>query len=327
MAASKPKPRSVVDILMSQMTEVAKAKKEGTATTADAFSTSNFLRQFRDNDSREIQQLSAAQFMKVWEHYDEDGNGYIEGIELDGFLREFVESVNNVDSGPEVVSDSMMTELKQCFLEAYDDNKDGKIEIRELAQLLPMEENFLLLFRFDNPLESSVEFMKLWHQYDSDNSGSIEADELKNFLRDLLKEAKKSQEVTEDQLIQYTDTLLSVFDSNKDGKLQLSEMAKLLPVRENFLNRQIFKGSTKLTKDDIERVFNLYDRDGNGSIENEELGGFLKDLLELVKRDYDTGDLKDFEDIIMKGCDFNKDGKISKKELTMILLALSKQES
>lgn len=243
-----------------------------------------------------------------------------------------MESVNNVDTGPEVVSEAMMTELKECFLEAYDDNKDGKIEIRELAQLLPMEETFLLLFRFDNPLESSVEFMKLWHQYDSDNSGSIEADELKNFLRDLLKEAKKSQEVSEDQLIQYTDTLLAVFDSNKDGKLQLSEMAKLLPVRENFLNRQIFKdgddlGSAKLTKDDIERVFNLYDRDGNGTIENEELRGFLKDLLELVKKDYDTKDLKDFEDIIMKGCDFNKDGKISKKELTMILLALSKQET
>lgn len=329
MAASKPKQRSIVDILKSQMTEVAKAKKEGTVTTTDAnpFQASNFLRQFRDKDSRELQQLSAAQFMKVWEHYDDDGNGYIEGTELDGFLREFVESVNNTDTGPEVVSDAMMTELKQCFLEAYDDNKDGKIEIRELAQLLPMEENFLLLFRFDNPLDSSVEFMKLWHQYDSDNSGSIEADELKNFLRDLLKEAKKSQEVTEDQLIQYTDTLLSVFDRNKDGKLQLSEMAQLLPVRENFLNRQIFKGSTKLTKDDIERVFNLYDRDGNGSIENEELRGFLKDLLELVKKDYDTTDLKDFEEIIMKGCDFNKDGKISKKELTMILLAISKQET
>ena len=61
------------------------------------------------------------------------GNGYIEGNELDGFLREFVESVNNTDSGPEVVSDAMMTELRQCFLEAYDDNKDGKIEIREVV--------------------------------------------------------------------------------------------------------------------------------------------------------------------------------------------------
>lgn len=66
-----------------------------------------------------------------------------------------------------------------------------------------MEENFLLLFRFDNPLDSSVEFMKvlfilnllvqmcvllllflllqIWREYDSDGSGYIEADELKVF--------------------------------------------------------------------------------------------------------------------------------------------------
>jgi hypothetical protein len=30
------------------------------------------------------------------------GNGYIEGKELDGFLREFVSSVNNSETGPEV---------------------------------------------------------------------------------------------------------------------------------------------------------------------------------------------------------------------------------
>lgn len=61
----------------------------------------------------------------------------------------------------QALTDDMLVELKSCFLEAYDDNQDGKIDIRELAQLLPMEENFLLLFRFDNPLESSVEFMKV----------------------------------------------------------------------------------------------------------------------------------------------------------------------
>jgi len=44
-------------------------------------------------------------------------------------------------------------------------------------------------------------------------------------------------------------------------------------------------------------------------------------------QDYDTKDLVDFEETILKGCDFNKDGKISRKELTMILLALSKQSS
>lgn len=44
-------------------------------------------------------------------------------------------------------------------------------------------------------------------------------------------------------------------------------------------------------------------------------------------QDYDANDLADFEETILKGCDFNRDGKISKKELTMILLALSKQTS
>ncbi|XP_071448200.1 calbindin-32 isoform X2 [Hetaerina americana] len=284
----------------------------------------NFMRQFRDPQSRELKKLSANQFMEVWSHYDRDGNGYIEGTELDGFLREFVSSANATDVSPEVVSDAMLGELKQCFMEAYDDNQDGKIDIRELAQLLPMEENFLLLFRFDNPLESSVEFMKIWREYDTDGSGYIEADELKNFLRDLLKEAKRINDVSEDKLIEYTDTMLQVFDANKDGRLQLSEMAKLLPVKENFLCRQVFKGATKLTKDDIERVFSLYDRDNNGTIENEELRGFLKDLLELVKKDYDAQDLQDFEETILRGCDYDEDGKISKKELTMILLALAK---
>ena len=119
-------------------------------------------------------------------------------------------------------------------------------------------------------------FIQLWYQYDSDKSGYIEADELKvcrelkikeniillyyikSFLHDLLFEARRSQEVTEEKLIEYTDTLLQIFDNNKDGKLQLSEMAqyvsqlyyfinrefsihRLLPVKENFLTRQIFK--------------------------------------------------------------------------------------
>lgn len=284
----------------------------------------NFMRQFRDKNTRELKNLTASQFVEVWSHYDKDGNGFIEGRELDKFLREFVSSVNFNDVEPEqVVSDSMMAELKECFMEAYDDNKDGKIEIRELAQLLPLEESFLLLFRFDNPLESSVEFMKIWREYDTDGSGFIEADELKNFLKDLLREARK-ETVDEDKLIEYTDTLLQIFDSNKDGKLQLSEMAKLLPVKENFLCRSAFKGASKLTREDIERVFNLYDRDRNGTIENEELKGFLKDLLELVKKDYDAQDLDEFQEAILRGCDFNKDGKINKKELTMILLALAK---
>lgn len=93
-------------------------------------------------------------------------------------------------------------------------------------------------------------------------------------------------------------------------------------------------------------------QDNNGTIENEELRGFLKDLLELVKKvtnklflhvplniakcrhkyinllyhfqDYDAQDLLDFEETILRGVDYNQDGKINRKELTMILLAIAK---
>ena len=36
-------------------------------------SSSNFLRQFRNAESRELNKLSAVQFIEVWDHYDNDG--------------------------------------------------------------------------------------------------------------------------------------------------------------------------------------------------------------------------------------------------------------
>ncbi|GLH03566.1 Calbindin-32 [Gryllus bimaculatus] len=194
----------------------------------------NFLRQFRDPHSRELRRLSAHQFMDVM--VISKARNWTASCENSCLLRTKQMSVlsgcwralawaargrggagrsaapkgvsAHTCTHAQAVSDAMLQELKRCFLEAYDDNQDGKIDIRELAQLLPMEENFLLLFRFDNPLESSVEFMKIWREYDSDGSGYIEADELKNFLRDLLKEAKKINDVSEDKLIEYTDTMM-----------------------------------------------------------------------------------------------------------------------
>ncbi|KAI8120038.1 Calbindin-32 [Lucilia cuprina] len=80
----------------------------------------NFMRQYRDPESRELKKLSANQFMDVWAHYDKDGNGYIEGTELDGFLREFVSSANATDISPE--------------LQVFDANKDGRLQLSEMAK-------------------------------------------------------------------------------------------------------------------------------------------------------------------------------------------------
>lgn len=43
-------------------------------------------------------------------------------------------SANATDIDPEAVTDAMLAELKACFMEAYDDNQDGKIDIREVSK-------------------------------------------------------------------------------------------------------------------------------------------------------------------------------------------------
>lgn len=58
------------------------------------------------------------------------------------------------------------------------------------------------------PALAAFIYFQIWREYDTDGSGYIEADELKNFLRDLLKEAKKINDVSEDKLIEYTDTMV-----------------------------------------------------------------------------------------------------------------------
>ncbi|CAH8603423.1 unnamed protein product [Schistosoma mattheei] len=61
----------------------------------------NFLAQFKDINSNSLKYFTAAQFVEVWNHYDTDGNGYIEGSELDNFLREFIYSVFSEELGNE----------------------------------------------------------------------------------------------------------------------------------------------------------------------------------------------------------------------------------
>lgn len=59
------------------------------------------------------------------------------------------------------LDECLLQELKKAFMDAYDKNRDGRIDIRELAQLLPLEESFKLLFKFETQVDSSVDFMRV----------------------------------------------------------------------------------------------------------------------------------------------------------------------
>ncbi|XP_062860669.1 calbindin 2a [Trichomycterus rosablanca] len=243
-----------------------------------------------------LAELTASQFLDIWNHFDADGNGYIEGKELENFISQ----LESARKGAGV--DASFKD----FMQKFDQNQDGRIELAELVQILPTEQNFLLCFR--QFLGSSSEFMAAWRKYDTDRSGYIEANELKNFLSDLMKKANKQYD--DSKLVEYTQTILKMFDLNGDGKLGLSEMARLLPAQENFLLK--FQGM-KLTADQFNGIFTYYDKDGNGYIDEQELDALLKDLYVDKK---DSPDLAGYKKSIMALSD---GGKLYRTELEIVL--------
>ncbi|XP_068616713.1 calretinin-like [Brachionichthys hirsutus] len=253
--------------------------------------------------------LTAAQFIDIWKRFDADGNGYIEGKELEDFFKE----LDIVRHGPGTCmpdpSHVAFKEKMKEFMNNIDKNSDGKIEMSELAQLLPTEENFLLCFR--EFVGSSTEFMAAWRKYDSDRSGYIESNELRGFLSDLL--AKTDRHYDEQKLKEYTQTILRMFDLNCDGKLGLSEMARLLPVHENFLLK--FEG-IRLQVKEFDSIFTQYDKDGNGYIDEQELDALLKDLCDKNKMDVDSKGLGEYKMSIMALSD---GGKLYRTELAIVL--------
>ena len=57
----------------------------------------------------------------------------------------------------------------------------------------------------------------------------------------------------------------------------------------------------------------------SGFIDNLEMLGFLRDLLMMSNPKVTTKEIEDYNAVCWKFIDTNKDGKISKKELAMIL--------
>ncbi|KAF6769293.1 hypothetical protein AHF37_11781 [Paragonimus kellicotti] len=51
--------------------------------------------------------------------------------------------------------------------------------------------------------------VEIWKRFDKDKSGFIEADELKDFLRHLLRQSKPNEMIDESKLIEYTDSIVS----------------------------------------------------------------------------------------------------------------------
>ncbi|XP_045552583.1 secretagogin isoform X1 [Salmo salar] len=262
-----------------------------------------------------FEHLDAVGFLEIWQHFDADDNGYIEGKELDQFFRHMMTKLGPEDK----VTEERVQRLKQKFMSAYDVTADGRLQIQELAMMiLPQDENFLLVFRREAPLDNSVDFMKIWRKYDADSSGYISAVELKGFLKDLFQQHGKA--VSSSKLEEYTDAMMKIFDKNKDGRLDLNDLARILALEENFmLQFKMDASSQEDRKRDFDKIFNHYDVSHTGALEGPEVDGFVKDMMELVRPSITGPELDKLRAVLLGHCDVNKDGKIQRNELALCL--------
>ncbi|XP_041488807.1 secretagogin [Microtus oregoni] len=259
--------------------------------------------------------LDAAGFWQIWQHFDSEEKGYIRETELDAFFDHLLAKSGTED----VLIQENVQKVKQQLTATHGVSKEGRILMKELASMfLSEDENFLLFFRLETPLDNSVEFMQIWRKYDADSSGFISAAELCNFLRDLFLHHKKA--VSEAELEEYTSTMMKIFDKNKDGRLDLNDLARILALQENFLLQfKMDASSTEERKRDFEKIFAHYDVSKTGALEGPEVDGFVKDMMELVQPSISGVDLDKFREILLRHCDVNKDGKIQKSELALCL--------
>uniref|UniRef100_A0A8C7DQR0 Calbindin n=2 Tax=Oncorhynchus TaxID=8016 RepID=A0A8C7DQR0_ONCKI len=245
-------------------------------------------------------EISASQFLDIFHHYDNDGNGYIEGKELQSFIKELQQA--RKQAGLE------LTDQMKAFVQEYEKNTDAKIGIVELVQILPTEENFLLFFR--QQLKSCAEFMQAWRCYDADHSGYIEADELKNFLKDLLQKAKKPYD--EKKLDEYTHTTRES-ENQIDLDSIVSSPSIFLPLSLVFLSQNV-----KMVRREFNKIFELYDQDENGYMDENELDALLKDLCEKNKKVLEVNKIPTYKTAIMALSD---GGKLYRTELALVLCA------
>uniref|UniRef100_A0A8C5SI32 Secretagogin, EF-hand calcium binding protein n=1 Tax=Laticauda laticaudata TaxID=8630 RepID=A0A8C5SI32_LATLA len=196
------------------------------------------------------------------------------------------------------ITEEKVQRMKEQLMSTYNVTNNGRLQIQEFANMvLTEEDNFLLLFQRETPLNNSVEFMRIWRHYDADSSGFISAGEL-----------------------QVSSGLMKLFDKNKDGRLDLNDLARILALQENFLLQfKLDASSAEERKRDFEKIFAHYDVSKTGALEGPEVDGFVKDMMELVKPSISGTDLDKFRDILLHHCDVNKDGKIQKSELAFCL--------
>lgn len=177
----------------------------------------NFLEQeFQKRNHR----ISSIDFMKLWDYYDNDHNGYLDLMELKRFFYDLITKNHKEDNSRncedlEERIDAYVTAMFKML-----DIKNGKVFLEDMCKFCPVEENFLCQFdEFDEE-----EFEEIFSHYDQDESNEIEGFELEGFLKDLYQRKHKPGQSFE----KFKAEKLKKFDKDKNQKFNKQEVKNIL---------------------------------------------------------------------------------------------------
>merc|ERR1712084_153990 len=140
--------------------------------------------------------------------------------------------------------------------------------------------------------EDEVEEIKeAFDLFDNDGSGAISVNELTSAMQSLGFDVK--------QAVVYN--MVADLDSDGSGEIEFGE----------FLDVMTAKLSEKNTREEIDRVFNLFDKDRSNELSVEE---FMK-ICKEVGQDADEADVRE----LVKRCDLDGDGTVTKEDFYNVI--------
>jgi LSD1 subclass zinc finger protein len=143
------------------------------------------------------------------------------------------------------------------------------------------DRNFMKTFdKLSNFTDEQIQ--EMWLKYDKDESGTLDHEEIRDFLLDLLDVGTFGSVDRSADIRAPVEHLIARMDSNGDGVIQWEEFWYFFKAQQdaNFLEK--FKKVGKLTTEQLYELWYNYDEDGSGRLEVDELLKLLNDLLEGV---------------------------------------------
>ncbi|RWS26426.1 calbindin-32-like protein [Leptotrombidium deliense] len=191
----------------------------------------NFFSRFVNKTAAVIFEISPMQFLDITRYYCASGYDFVANEKIEQFMQDYEQLRDYEECNPPVIEETdvkpkvakaRFEEKKKAFIESYDMNRDGKIDIRDLSRMLPLQQPFNQLFYIRKALKSSFDFLKLFIEYDKNCDGNIDFQELKAYVTDTLR-LNTLLNLEESTICHYTSVLLKIYDFNNDGMLHLSE--------------------------------------------------------------------------------------------------------